>query len=270
MAAAQEQPDGIAALLDHPKMKDIRFDSDFRAFRDTANRIVPGLTKKLKLAFWPNYEYTDAHKRYAKRRNTGNRHPSDGMKRGKNVHKQLELLTNEGASALRVRKKVPHTYTRKAVMAMKLWKWRPRRAEVSVFDGDLQIATKADMLATGRHGQTILIEFKTGYDNYWERGSSGMHGPLHGHLSNSPKHQALMQTLFTREIMQRSYGVTIDESWVVHIHSDGVTPYKLDGILANAAVADRLWNYFMVQMARMRHTRKESARSRRSKKKVKC
>lgn len=249
----------ILELIERSGADGVDFDKEARSFRNRNGGARPaGLVPKLKKAFWPDYRYTGttSHKRFRHKKRTDIRHPSEGMRRGSMVHKQLELLTNEGPGALRKRRKGLHAYTRKAVAGMKVWRWRPRRAELTLFDRVLNIATRADMLATGANGQLVLLEFKTGYDNYFECGSGAMRGPLQRHISNSPKHQALLQLFFTREMIERNYGVRVDESYVVHIHCDGVTPHKLEGRFNDARVRRSLWNHLEMVTNSARRTRK--------------
>ena len=253
----------ILELIARSGADGVDFDKEARSFRNRNGGGRPaGLIPKLKRAFWPNYQCagTTSHKRFRRKKKTDIRHPSEGMRRGSAVHDQLELLTNGGPGALRRKQEALHAYTRKAVAGMKVWKWRPRRAELTVFDRVLNIATRADMLATGAKGQLILLEFKTGYDNYFECGSGAMCGPLRQHISNSPKHQALLQLFFTRELIERNYGVRIDESYVVHIHCDGVTPHKLEGTFNDGRMRQRLWDHLEMVTNSARRTGGRTAR----------
>jgi hypothetical protein len=249
-SAAPTAPTELDNLLSHPHLGDIEFSEAQRQFRvrtgrDGKTRAVPGLVPALHRSLWPDYQYVRSA---AKKKKTGLRRPSDGRLRGEYVHFQLELLANGGLDALIKAMRAKRQFvtncdlilrdqngtdvhinplTIKAGLALREWKWRPVVAELPVYDAQLGIATKTDMLCLDRNNDAVLVEWKCGYDNYWQIGNRPMRGPLARRYSNSPMNQALLQALFTRRIIERSYGVKIKRAFVVHLHMDGVDPHEV-------------------------------------------
>lgn len=221
----------LDALLAHPDLNDIQFDK--RSFR-YRGRVVPGLLKPLKRMLWPGYDYDRANDRASRRftkKDTSLRLPSDGRHRGERVHTQIEVLTNFGTEAVKKTKKKGHAvideYTRKFLLALKCWNLRPVCSELSLYDPTVGIATKADLICLDDKNRTVLVETKTGYYASWDRACGRMRGPLAKPLSDSPRNQSLMQLLFTKRMIERTYGTRVDRAVVIRVDPDGVTPYKL-------------------------------------------
>jgi hypothetical protein len=214
-------------LLDLVDQDELEFDG--RTFR-YKRRVVPGLLRPLRKALWPRYKYDAANDRASARftkRDKSLRHPSDGRRRGSRVHKQIEMLTNYGASAVRRSRHSLDDYTRKFCVALAAWKWRPIRAEVPLYDPDIDTATKADLFCVDAKDRLVLVELKTGYYASWNRGCHEMSGPLRRPMSDSPCNQSLMQLLFTKRMAENAYATPIELAYVVHIDPDGVTPTRL-------------------------------------------
>jgi len=217
----------LDALLQHERVHDIRFDEQSRVFRGPTGRIVPGLVPKLKASFFPNYRYASA-RRPTNRKRTDIKRRGDGLKRGKTVHHEIEILTNEGPRGLRKRgRRSIHPYTRKIAAALQIWQWRPVVSELAVHDPAINIATKADLICLDSKGRMILVELKTGFDNDFLRGTGSMHGPLAGRVSNAPLNQAKLQALVTKSIIE-SHGIHVHQAAVVQVHCDGISRFTVD------------------------------------------
>jgi hypothetical protein len=214
-------------LFERAAQDELEFDN--RTFR-YRGRVVPGLLNPLRKALWPRYKYDAANDRAAARftkRDRSLRQPSDGRRRGSRVHKQIEMLTNYGTSAVRRSRHRIDDYTRKFCVALAAWKWRPVRAELPLYDPDVDIATKADLLCVDAQDRVVLVEIKTGYYASWNRGCHEMSGPLQRAMSDSPCNQSLMQLLFTKRMVENAYATPVERAYVVRIDPDGVTPTRL-------------------------------------------
>lgn len=226
----------LERLLAHPDRTRIQFDARSRCFR-YEGRVVTGLLRPLKRSFWPQYSWkkanTDSVRKFC-RRDPSLRHQRAGLQRGSRVHVQIELLTNEGVEGLvraqshrnARRKKVEvEPYTMKLLLALRRYKMRPMASEVCLYDNSLRIATKADLLCIDDKDRLVLIETKTGFLGSWNRASRPMQ-KMQG-LSDSPRNQALTQLLFTKNMIEQTYGTTVDRAFVMRIDEDGVTPEAL-------------------------------------------
>lgn len=232
MATAADGGRRLDALLAHPDLDDIQFDEAVRTFRHRG-RVVPGLLRPLKRALWPNYKYDKANDRSSRRfarADTSLRRPADGRKRGSRVHTQIETLTNYGTAAIKKRRGggvAIDEYTRKFLLALKAYKLRPVVSELGLWAPELNLATKADLICLDERNRIVLVETKTGYYASWDRACGRMRGPTVKPLSDSPRNQALVQLLFTKRMMERTYGTRVDRAYVIRVDPDGVTPYKL-------------------------------------------
>ena len=218
----------LELLLEHADRKDITFDKNSTAFR-YRGRVVPGLLQPLKRALWPSYQYDTANNRSSSRfakRDRSLRRPSDGFRRGSRVHKQIELFTNFGAAAIKRKGRGLDEYTRKFLIALKAYKWRPIVSELSLYDPTINVATKADLLCLDQKDRVILVEAKTGYYASWQRACYRMSGPHSNPVSDSPCNQALMQLMFTKRMVE-GYGVRVDRAYTVRVDPDGVFPQLL-------------------------------------------
>lgn len=237
----------LDALLSHPDLEDIKFDKGSRSFR-YRGRVVPGLLRPLKRALWPSYDYNVANTHTSRRftkKDPSIRRPSDGRKRGGLVHKQIEKLTNVGTSAIKKKGRALDEYTRKFLLAIRVWKLRPVISELALYDSSTGVATKADVLCLDEKNRVVLVETKTGYYASWNRGCKIMSGPLHKPLSDSPFNQSLIQLLFTKKMVE-AYGTRVDRAIVIKIDPDGVIMYplprdvELSGPMLSAYVGESL------------------------------
>jgi hypothetical protein len=193
-----------------------------------SGRRYPGLTRRLKRAFFPRYKYNSAHRRTApKRARTGGGGRNYGLWLGRKVHKQIERLTRDGPTGLRKRNDAMQMHTKRAICAMRRWGWRALKAEVPAFCDKMGVATRADLLVRTADGGVAVVEWKTGYEGYWETGVNPMSGPLARRFSDSPLNQSLMQLLFTVMMLQRTYGFPITEAYVANVKDGGVWRYPI-------------------------------------------
>ena len=103
-------------------------------------------------------------------------------------------------------------------------------SQVPVGDVELGIATAVD--AVYRHratGKLWAIEFKSGYNGNWERGSALLKAPFQSE-SNAPCNQAQLQLAATVYLASRSPGAALvfDEAAVVLIQDTRIAMYPLE------------------------------------------
>lgn len=222
------QKQQLCQLLNHPIHETIFFCSKSRCFKrkksDTEIK-VKGLLPVLKKSCWSNYEYTPSE---YKTKKTGIWNSSEGIARGTRVHKEIEVVVNRGweEAKLFFGEKL-HPFTTKAIIAMREWKWQPIISEMIAYDPFMDVATKIDLICLDKNKDIVLVEWKCGMDNYISRGNAPMQGPLGKYYSNSPLHQAYVQLLFTKMFVEKGYGVFPKKSYVIQIHTDGITPYTI-------------------------------------------
>ncbi len=229
---ARAQPIGqigdLSRLLNHPQHKVLHFCAASRCFKrkqENEKEVkVKGLVPLLKRTCWPDYVYTPSQ---YKTKSTGVRNAFEGMVRGDLVHRQIEMYVNHGWQKAEREFRELHPFTKKAIVAMREWKWTPIISELPVYDPVLNTATKADLICLDKDQQMVLVEWKCGMDNYIARGNTVMHGPFKSEFSNCPLNQAFVQLLFTKMFIEKGYGIFPRAAYVVQIHTDGIDPYTL-------------------------------------------
>ncbi len=222
--------------------KGVRFSKEEKRFMlatEDGEKPLSGLVKKLARAFWPTYEYVAPPCR--KRKRKGERSDgwtTAGMTRGSVVHQQIELHVNKGGErAVRVVYDALHPFAAKAIRAMELWGWTPIIAEFAVYDPVLNLATNLDLVCLDRDRRIVLVEWKCGMEGYADRGNDEMRGPLRGSFSNCPLHQAYLQLLFGKMLLELSYDVRVPVAYVVRIREGSVDPYRIPVEMQNAQAA---------------------------------
>jgi len=206
----------------------IAFDSEARTFRHNG-RTVPGLTTPLRRFMWPDYKFDVANKASSRRlrlRDPAIKRIGDGRARGTRVHKQIELLTNGGAAAMKRRGEKLQPYVAKLLLAFREWNWIPIASEVPLIDDENMIATAADLLCSAPGGRLVLVEIKTGYYGTWDRFCKQMRAPLAGVLSDSPRSQALVQLALTKRMIELR-GTKVDAAYVIRADASGIAPESI-------------------------------------------
>jgi hypothetical protein len=72
------------------------------------------------------------------------------------------------------------------------------------------VGTSIDMICLNPEGRLILLEFKTGYKDYFENADGFMHGCLKS-LRNTPQNQATLQLTTSALILQKKYAVPLSK-----------------------------------------------------------
>jgi hypothetical protein len=205
------------------------FDENRECFKiDTGDerfKTAKGLVPTLRKIFYDKYKYEPS--KYPNKKKKIKKDVYGGQVRGCIVHKQLMMYANEySLEEFKEQYLNIHPYTIEAFKFLKKIKnWIPIRAEVAVGDPELMMATSIDMICMNQKGETILIEWKTGMDNYILKGTEPFNGPLKE--NNCPLNQAYLQLLFGKIMLEKNHGIKSDKEYVVQIIENDVIPYQL-------------------------------------------
>jgi hypothetical protein len=205
----------------------VYFDEEKRYFKIKTEKngfkLAKGLVPSLRSVFYNNYKFEQSKfptKKKIKRDIYG------GQIRGSIVHKQLMMYANKySVEEFKKQYLSIHPYSIKAFRFLKINEWIPIIAELPVADPDLMIATAIDMICINTKGEIILIEWKTGMDNYMLQGTQSMDGPIKD--NNCPLNQAHLQLLFGKIFLEKNHGIKSDKEYVVQIKEEGVVSYSL-------------------------------------------
>jgi hypothetical protein len=218
-------PPALSRWLEHPIQSTVRFNEEARKFEALEGdkwKTVSGLLPKLKKVFWNDYVYTKA--KYGKGTGAGSKW--GGRNRGSTVHAEVEKYVKMSPSEFRKAVPDPHPYTAKVVLAIKAYGLFPVASEVVVYDPDIRVAHKVDLVCADKAGKIYTFELKNGGDGYFKRGNAPLGGP-YGSYVNSPANQAHLQQMFPRHVLEEKYGVQLAESYVLQVHKEGVRPHRL-------------------------------------------
>jgi hypothetical protein len=180
---------------------------------------LKGITKILKQVFWKNYAY----KKDKFSVSSGSGGLIEGKTRGSLVHRELRDFFNLDEKTFKAKHPKPHLFTKKAIVAMAMWDLTPMKAEFAICDPKLMIGTGIDAICIRNGEKFIILDWKCGFDGYFEKGNGFMSGILNK-ITNCPLHQGYIQLLIESEILKRNYGITVDEMAVIQITKDGISP----------------------------------------------
>jgi hypothetical protein len=246
----------ILRLLNHENNKHIRFDQNskvfmFKATENGSEKKVPGITRSLSYAFWPNYQYTRS--RYS--RGTGVSSARRGIERGMIVHQQMEDYSNMTIAEFKKKHTILHPFTKSLIVYLRCNKLIPIRSEFTIFDSEINKATKIDMLCANEEMEIVAIELKTGMDDYISRGNDSIKGPLEGEITNCPKNQALIQILMSSIILEYRYNICIKGLYVLNVNMSGVYPYEVPQLIRRKSAS--LYNHFRENISSNREKKKK-------------
>lgn len=238
-------------IFNHPLTKITKYDKISKCFKlKKGNKYskLKGITKIIKETFYPNYEYI--RDKYSS--STGVSNSWEGKNRGSLIHRQLRDFFNEPFEKFKIKHEEVHDYTKKAIIALKKWDLVPLRAELPICDPKEGISTGVDAICT-RDSKLLFIDWKTGYDEYIEKGSGMMEGILN-FLSNCPRNQAYIQLVVESEIIRRNYGTTPDELHVVQLCNSGVNAFKVPDIITK--LSPRIYDCVIGKMKKLKELKK--------------
>ena len=120
-------------------------------------------------------------------------------------------------------------YSHYLVAAFKEWRWtKPVAAQFPVGDLAWRRGTAVDLIVQDPDDKAswILVEIKTGGDNYFETPVGNMLPPLEK-VACTAKNLAFLQLALTTILFERTCNHQISTGHVVRVHTKGVNRYKL-------------------------------------------
>lgn len=215
------------SLRGHERVKKVINTSGAYYYVDTSGKPSPlsGLLPRLSKVYWPHssiYKQMRQLKKAPRHSSSGRAsHPPrpatgkgrfQGLITGTQVHKEMHDFTVLDAKNFhKVYEGALHPYCERLFdVILKRQVWLPFLPEFDIYDEALGIGTSIDMVALDRDGRLVLLEFKTGYKNYFDSEDGYMHGTLAG-MRNTPQNQATLQLTSAAQILHRQYGVPLSD-----------------------------------------------------------
>jgi hypothetical protein len=133
-----------------------------------------------------------------------------GVIKGSQVHQQMrDLVVLDKKNFKKTHRDGMHDFTARLMkVIVERQRWTPFLPEHPVFDEDLGMGTRVDLICVDQSGSLVLLEFKTGYKKYFEGADGHMQRALSA-LSNTVKNQATLQIVVAALILQRKYGIPV-------------------------------------------------------------
>jgi hypothetical protein len=254
--------DNFKKFVLHKRHKLISFNESAKRFEVSigANQqsYMPGLRRYLESVFYPDYKYV----RHSNDGSTGAKSQWDGLQKGERIHEQLMNYSNMSTEQFKACMGKLDVYTAKAILYLREFDLKPMCGEISIWND--VIATRVDNISTNADKEFILIEWKTGMDDYFKRGNSTMKGVLEGRFSNCPMNQAFLQLLICKMIIEKEYDTAVHQQYVVHIKKDGVEALPIPEEMLE--LKDVIYGYFVYNV---REQRREADRKYRADKEAK-
>ena len=215
---------------------------------DDIYHCAKGLLPTLGYIYWPDFdakEITKKQKTYTR----GGRKKGRGLKdkkvfpsqkekkkgrfygiiKGSEVHEEIQDFIELDKNAFTKKHPIIHEFTRRILLFISARGWIPFISEFKTFDEDLRIATSIDLVCLDvATGKLIFLEFKTGYEGYFDRYTGYMRGALNK-LTNSPSNQAHIQLITSVLITMKSHRISVDEfeMYVIRVDNTCLSPDKV-------------------------------------------
>lgn len=218
------------ALLDHPRHKLVKDTEGAFYYEDPGGkyRILQGLLPRLKSLYWPTGSYKNLQKktkgivkRTKKRRGRGR---FQGLIRGKEVHKQLkDFVQLDGKNFAKRHPNGLHDYTERVLKAMVgRMGLRVFVPEMPIYDEVIRVGTAVDKICLDKDGNLVLLEFKTGYKDYFYNQDGFMRHSLK-EFANSMKNRATLQLASAALILEKAYQIPLSKMRLYVIRVDDET-----------------------------------------------
>lgn len=255
------QDDGIRYDKDVEKFADSERNKNvaFIKSTETFQYVIPGkatpvtakgITKIIKAAYFDNYvpvapssssNFKKNKRKKQRQRNKGKTAHQilqdrlknkriKGFTLGNVVHEELcDWARMKNKNTWKRKHPNPNTYTVKVIRALKMMKLEPLFGEWPIYDENIPYATSIDMVcASGTEkGRLVLIELKTGYQGYFNKGNQMMTRSPLKRVPNSPLNQAYIQCLMAKATLESLYGLNKVYGLVVRVHERGVKAYPI-------------------------------------------
>lgn len=196
--------------------------------------LLQGLLPRLKSVYWPNSNYYKLRKgikrekgitksraaktRLAKARAA--RPTGGGLARGTKIHRELKHFLQLDKKNF---KKLHHSLHDFSARILKViigkMQLKPFLPEFDIFDEVMGVGTSIDMICLDKDGFLVLLEFKTGYKDYFNSPDGYMSLSLHG-LKNTAQNQATLQLSSAALILEKKYGIPLERMKLYIIRVD--------------------------------------------------
>lgn len=161
-----------------------------------------------------------------------------GIIKGSEVHEEIQDFIDLDKKSFLKKHPVIHDFTRRILLFISERNWIPFISEFMVFDEDIRVATSIDLVCLDiATGKVIFLEFKTGYEGYFDRFTGYMRKSL-SKLTNSPFNQAHVQLITSVLITMKSHRISVDEfeMYVIRVDNTCLSPNKISNkYLSNKA-----------------------------------
>jgi hypothetical protein len=183
--------------------------------------VLSGVLPRLKSVYWKNSSIyrqmnnVTSHPllktKKKKKKKKKSRGKYNGIITGTEVHRQLRDFVVLDEKNFKKNHKSLHDYSSRILkVIIQRMQWQPFLPEFDLYDDDLGVGTSIDMICLNPEGRLILLEFKTGYKDYFENADGFMHGCLKS-LRNTPQNQATLQLTTSALILQKKYAVPLSK-----------------------------------------------------------
>lgn len=171
----------------------------------------------------------------------GRRHRKSGLLNGAAVDAQMTEAINDGrvTGAL-------HPLTAAMLAARERWGWKSLVSQFPVVFPECRIGTCIDEIAMDPQCRLILVENKTGYRDYLDHSCAMMEGPL-ADVSDAPINQHFLQLGLPILALERHWGITVHEAYVVRADDGGVVAYPMPRWFHERKQA--IYDYFVARCA---------------------
>lgn len=137
-------------------------------------------------------------------------------------------------------------------------KWMPFLPEFLMFDEQLGVGTRVDMVCVNKQGDLVLLEYKTGYAGYFDQAQGVMTRSLAG-LPNTPRQRATLQITVPALILNRRYGIPLRRMhlWVLRVDDAQLDPQLVPPLFVEQ-YGDAIYNDLLLYNQYERKTKKKS------------
>lgn len=197
-------------------------------------KLLQGLLPKLKSVYWPDSNYFKLRKGQSKER--GVRKPAQrkaraakrgkfqGLIRGTKIHRELKHFVQLDQKNYKKMHHTLHNYSARILKAIiGVMKLKPFLPEFDLFDESIGVGTSVDMICLDHDGDLVLLEFKTGYKDYFQSSDGFMKCSLEK-LRNTAQNQATLQLTSAALILERKYQVPLERMklFVMRVDDDAL------------------------------------------------
>lgn len=148
-----------------------------------------------------------------------------GLVRGTKVHRELkDFVVLDKKNFKKIYGKL-HPYCERILSTIITdMTWLPFLPEFDIYDEGLGIGTSIDMVCLDEKGYLILLEFKTGYKDYFENDDGQMMKHSLGSMRNTMQNQATCQLVASALILEKRYGVPFHRMklYVIRVDDDSL------------------------------------------------